>query len=760
MIKCEYCGNIYYGNETECSTCGAKLPSFAKTSYNQTSNTYKKTTYYGSSDFTKNKSTANVNKRNNSFVILFLAMLIIILTLSSLGKKSNSQSGSKREISATEIKSGILNENELLHFTQKFESDNGDTEALLKLTAHYLDLDELHNAFDLTVLFFDVQNKDDANTYIQLSQLYIDHGYYGNAAKILKDSYELTKLNTIENAYRELSVTTASTSDGVTQLLELITGKSLKYITFDDVLAIKGLTTNGNFYTYTTEPLNLVNGKPEDIYTYISGMKSASAGSPIFDLKELSIFGGLEYYSGHGHYDDFEKLSYLTSLRFLDYKFLDINGTGVQIIPYFPSLEGMALRGSFVEELRQIDKNTKLKHLYLENTEVSSLDTIEQLTDLCSLSIIRNDKIIDLNPLSSLINLKEMELRDLEAMTIPVNSTTINLEKLIISDMPLRNVDFLSNMTELKELTLLDTGDLIGMPDLSALTGLEYLDLSAPDMPGQIFYKDTSYLEVLTNLKYLHLHGNVDLNSVSKLVNLETLKLSYYKIENFSPLSSLTNLKYLTMSSHQTPTNMVDLSFLGSMTQLEYLDLENCGYSAHRPEGIFGNVNLKYLNLSGVEIVGDISGLSKLTMLESLYLNDVSFAGSFETYDDGFSTSYSSYDKSELSSYLGAVSSLTNLKVLSIAKNNVDNLDFVRGLSNLELFSFENNYVLSLEPLSSNSNLIYVNASKNPISDYAGLREKEGLSLNITTEFAPSFNDPYISMESEYYQFLISNEEY
>jgi hypothetical protein len=167
---------------------------------------------------------------------------------------------------------------------------------------------------------------------------------------------------------------------------------------------------------------------------------------------------------------------------------------------------------------------------------------------------------------------------------------------------------------------------------ITSLSGLEYcVDLEMLVLDSDWEIKDLSPISGLTNLRYLYLFFNdlSDLSPLSGLYNLEVLNIEDNLIADISPLSDLTNLRLLDMMDN----HIEDITPLSNLVNLEWLSMTNNLVSDISP--LAGLTNLEALFLDGNRI-SDISPLSANTGIGAgdmvrLQLNPLS-AASYNDY--------------------------------------------------------------------------------------------------------------------------------
>ena len=222
----------------------------------------------------------------------------------------------------------------------------------------------------------------------------------------------------------------------------------------------------------------------------------------------------------------------------------------------------------------------------------------------------------------------------------------------------------------LKELNAVDKG-------ITNLTGIEYcVNLEHLFLSGNKI-QDITPLLSLTKLSMLDLKGNLgisDISALSSLTNLSELSLEYNKISDITPLSSLTNLIVLKLSYN----GVSDLSALSSLTNLDKLYLGNNNISYVTPLSSLTRLDELYLSHNQI---GDISPLSSLINLGKLMLDSNKIID------------------------IHPLSSLTKLGGLWLAQNYITEVSALSALTGLEHLELTTNQITDIQPLVSNAGL-------------------------------------------------------
>ena len=394
------------------------------------------------------------------------------------------------------------------------------------------------------------------------------------------------------------------------------------------------------------------------------------------------------------------EMASLTRLEALDSDIRDLTG-----LEFATGLTSLNLSNNIISDITPLSGLTNLTSLNLSYNTTSDITPLSGLTNLTSLDLSYNF-ITDISPLSGLTNLTGLRLNgnlfsDISPLSSLTNLTSLNLSYNSISD-----ITPISGLTNLTFLSLYDDTMIRDMSVLSRLSNLSEADI--PDANLRAAIKSTMgkasddpitgfEIGFLSELEALN--SNIrDLTGLELATSLTSLDLgtefvsgvgyvNSNHISDFSPLSSLTNLRRLDLGGN----SISDLSALSGaisrLTRLEWLALDNNSLS-------------------------DISALSELTNLTSLSL---------------FSNNISD---------ISALSELTNLRTLSLFINSISDVSALSGLPNLEWLDLHNNSISDVSALSGLPNLRQLWLSANSISDVStlsGLTNLRWLILDINS---------------------------
>ena len=299
---------------------------------------------------------------------------------------------------------------------------------------------------------------------------------------------------------------------------------------------------------------------------------------------------------------------------------LDLSDYGVQNLTgleFAINLEVLNLENSQISSISPLKNLTKLRELnlgknttnYFHKNKISDISPLENLTNLTSL-VLENNKVSDISSLKNLTKLSELNLNDNQIANVSSLRNLTNLTQLGLSGNQVADISTLRNLTNLTQLGLAGN-QVADISTLRNLTNLTQLGLAGNQVA------DISTLRYLTNLTQLGLSGNqvADISTLRNLTNLTQLGLSGNQVADISTLRNLTNLTQLDLSGNQ----VADISTLRNLTNLTQLGL--AGNQIANVSLLRYLTNLTQLDL-GFNKIADVSTLRYLTKLTYLNLEN------------------------------------------------------------------------------------------------------------------------------------------
>ncbi len=193
-------------------------------------------------------------------------------------------------------------------------------------------------------------------------------------------------------------------------------------------------------------------------------------------------------------------------------------------------------------------------------------------------------------------------------------------------------------------------------------------------------------------------------------------------VTDLSDLHYFVGLEALT--AHDIPS--ADYSFLAEMSHMKYLNLSGCGVSSSAMKYIGGCKELETLNLCNCGL-SNVSALSTLTELKVLNLDDNSINDLA-----GLSTCSSLEElhicRNAVTS-LVPLSSLGSLKILDVSLNSLETIAPITKCTSLSDLNVSDNKLTDLKDIGSLKNLTSLNASKNAIESVAGIENCKKLEV-------------------------------
>ena len=220
--------------------------------------------------------------------------------------------------------------------------------------------------------------------------------------------------------------------------------------------------------------------------------------------------------------------------------------------------------------------------------------------------------------------------------------------------------------------------------------------------------------------------GVEDYSDIGRLTYLETLVIDGQNINGLQMLSTLTQLKNLTIRG--CPLSATDLSVIGALPNLENLVLTNC--SLTNISGLSNASRLETLDLSN-NAIKDLSSLSFMEKLTTLNLSSnaltnlspLSALGNLTSLD----ISYNSLTS------LAPLATCPKLSTLIASNNQIKEIPIFNDTTVLTTLTLASNDLTDVSPLSKYTSLTSLGLAYNQITDVSALSGLKKLtSVNIS----------------------------
>ncbi len=258
-------------------------------------------------------------------------------------------------------------------------------------------------------------------------------------------------------------------------------------------------------------------------------------------------------------------------------------------------------------------------------------------------------------------------------------------------------------------------------------TEQQYDSITSLSIPADI--KDIDGIKKLRNLQYIRFDSSgvsdfSELTELTKLTQLRVYNGNSSGDMNFSTIPEITSLQYLSISGYHSRLTNIDA--ISKMTKLKNLELSDYSWSNSQitklPD-LSQLTSLEYFNTYATQNLKDISGLSKVTSLKSVYLNDTSISDLSPLEKSSGLTSLTIYysNSSTLPSFqsVGKLLALQSLNLYNIAVQDISPLSNWKNLTSLQLESMSGIKDLSFVK-SPNLNYIELNSLSN-LTDVSAL---------------------------------------
>lgn len=261
-------------------------------------------------------------------------------------------------------------------------------------------------------------------------------------------------------------------------------------------------------------------------------------------------------------------------------------------------------------KVKNIDFLTQMKnleHLYIQSSQITTLDGIEKCSELIYL-FLGNSKIQDITPLKELTSLVQLEIFHNMVNDISVLKYLKNLRTLYFQHNSIEDISVLSELKHIQHLDL-SFNRINNIDSIKENGGIQYLNFNN----NQI--KDIFVVKNFQNIKHLSFANNrvEDISALENVDSLMQLTISGNIITKISPISFQKNIKILNAGNN--PLN--DIKNIEFASQFTYLNLESCGINDI--SFLINQHNIIHLILNNNSIKS-FTSLEGKTALKEIYL--------------------------------------------------------------------------------------------------------------------------------------------
>ena len=358
-----------------------------------------------------------------------------------------------------------------------------------------------------------------------------------------------------------------------------------------------------------------------------------------------------------------------------------------------------------ISSLSKISSNTKnaIKYIYLNNNKITNIESLKDFSNISLIYLMCNSNLANLNGLENHTNLQYIYSHNCGIEDITGLTGCNNIVNLTLQNNKISSFAGLENANAINLLYAYNN-KLIDISALNKKSTLNQLDLK-----NNIDLIEIKSIETLSNLKYLYLAGNINMNvtdvqSIEKIIN----QCSDYTIPD-------KYLKYFSTATQYDYTNsgLTDYSeeilALKNRTNVTYLRL-------------YGNSDLGKSRLGSLIKQGDLSTTELDIITKNLSLSDAekNIVNLWKNYSDTQIKNMTDNDiiskENENDIYIRYVlSTMTGLGQLSIAGNkNITAIDFINKVTKLIILDLRNTEVTNLSILETNALSLETLAITNP----------------------------------------------
>lgn len=392
----------------------------------------------------------------------------------------------------------------------------------------------------------------------------------------------------------------------------------------------------------------------------------------------------------------------------------------------------------------------KLTSLSIENSDIYDLEPFNNIINLEELSLV-NCAIEDLSPIKNAKNLKQVFLNGNNIKKIPnAIKNLVYSDLLFLDNNPFENLNdkvyFCQNSTILnksdynsliqsdftKYVTVLRLGNNItDFEKIDKFENLFSLHLEATETHSIENFENLIHLKNIECLELKNINLSIDdLNIISKMKSLKSIKLENSGIKQLVFLEPLCNLEKLSLKSN----NIEDITSLSQLKKLTKLDISNNPVNSFSKLSPINNLNMliaRNANLSSMDILNKLPNIVYL----DLGNNHITNLHSINSSEISPYLHHIKLDSNPLSSVDG-FEVLTNLSELDLSYTSISDLNFKSEMA-INTISFKGNQLNNID----SKMLPFLHSiilSESSISDISKLNDLPVLRLvldNMNTSF-------------------------
>lgn len=321
------------------------------------------------------------------------------------------------------------------------------------------------------------------------------------------------------------------------------------------------------------------------------------------DLNDLSMFSSV--YELNLSNNNITDVTTLTKLKRIST--LNLSGNNITDVSMLSDLEILSdLDISNNKNVSGYSKLLKLYNLDLSNCEIKELENLNVENSLFNLNLSGNENIIIDNKLSNNIitlNLDNTKISDLSKL-----KNVSDISNLSLKNNDLDSLDGIENLTKLYELNVSNNK----IKDFSKINKIKYENDYENIYEYEYTGEEENYELSNFGINLIAENNDIDDLSIFNNINIFSLNVSNNNITDVSNFKNK-NIKYLNLSSNKKLTN------IDKLTDVEMLILKDC--ELNNLDEIKKLTNLTALDLSNNNIK-NINDLNDLKLLQALSLSE------------------------------------------------------------------------------------------------------------------------------------------